>query len=39
MDVELVEIRDFLAEYAPFSLLDAAALNALPRRLAAPFHR
>ncbi|MBK8745193.1 putative nucleotidyltransferase substrate binding domain-containing protein [Propionivibrio sp.] len=39
MDVELVEIRDFLAEYAPFSLLDAAALNALPRRLAVRYLR
>ncbi len=39
MDVELLEIRDFLAEYPPFSLLDAAALDALPKMLSVRYLR
>ena len=34
MDIELIEIRDFLAQYSPFSQLDAVALDALARRMA-----
>lgn len=39
MSVELAEIRDFLAPLPPFSLLDAAALDALPARLAVRYLR
>ncbi len=39
MDVELVEIRDFLAEYPPFSALDPAALDALPKKLSVRYLR
>lgn len=39
MDVELVEIRDFLAEYPPFSTLDATLLNALPKMLSVRYLR
>ena len=33
MDVELIEIRDFLAGHAPFDRLPQEALEALPKRL------
>ncbi|WP_291994066.1 DUF294 nucleotidyltransferase-like domain-containing protein [Candidatus Accumulibacter sp. ACC003] len=39
MDVELVEVRDFLAEYPPFSTLDANLLNALPKMLSVRYLR
>lgn len=39
MDVELVEIRDFLARHAPFDALPASALDALPARCAITYAR
>lgn len=39
MNVELIEIRDFLADYPPFSLLDPATLDALPRQMAVRYLR
>lgn len=39
MDVELAEIRDFLAEYPPFSLLAAGQLDALPKMFAVRYLR
>lgn len=39
MEIELVEIRDFLAEHPPFSLLSAATLDALPQLLAVRYLR
>lgn len=39
MDVELLEIRDFLAEYPPFSLLETDALGALPKKLSVRYLR
>lgn len=39
MDAELVEIRDFLAQHAPFDTLPAAVLDALPARLEVRYLR
>lgn len=39
MSAELAEIRDFIADYPPFSLLDAAALAELPRKMAIRYLR
>jgi CBS domain-containing protein len=39
MDVELLEIRDFLAEQAPFSLLAPEQLDTLPKQLAIRYLR
>jgi CBS domain-containing protein len=39
MDVELREIRDFLAQHAPFDALPPKALNALPRECTVRYHR
>lgn len=39
MDVELVEVRDFLARCAPFDELPAAVLDRLPARLTQRYHR
>lgn len=39
LDVELAEIRDFLASHPPFSDLPAAELTALPARLAVEYRR
>ncbi|MBI2307422.1 MAG: cyclic nucleotide-binding/CBS domain-containing protein [Rhodocyclales bacterium] len=39
MSVELAEIRDFVAPLPPFSLLDAATLDALPKQLAVRYLR
>ncbi len=39
LDVELSEIRDFLAAHPPFADLPAAALTALPARLAVEYRR
>lgn len=38
-DVELVEIRDFLAGHPPFEDLPAEVLDRLPRRLGVEYHR
>ena len=39
MDVELIEIRDFLATHPPFDLLPGQALDRLPRKLAVRYFR
>ena len=39
MDVELIEIRDFLASRAPFDCLPEATLDALPKRLQVRYLR
>lgn len=39
MDVELIEIREFLASHAPFDRLTDAALDALPQRLSVRYLR
>lgn len=39
MDVELVEVRDFLARYAPFDVLPPDQLNRLPKHLTQRYHR
>ena len=39
MDVELVEVRDFLARCAPFDDLPASVLDRLPARLTQQYHR
>ncbi|WP_416955302.1 putative nucleotidyltransferase substrate binding domain-containing protein [Nocardioides sp. T5] len=39
MEVELAEVRDFLADHAPFELLPAAELSALPRRCTIRYAR
>ncbi len=39
MDVELIEIRDFLASHHPFALLPQEVLERLPKRLAVRYFR
>lgn len=39
MDIELIEIREFLAEVPPFSELPPEALDALPKRLSVRYLR
>lgn len=39
MDVELVEVRDFLARCAPFDELPGTVLDRLPARLTQRYHR
>ncbi|QIK74583.1 DUF294 nucleotidyltransferase-like domain-containing protein [Nocardioides piscis] len=39
MDVELAEVRDFLAQHAPFDALPAVALDRLPRRCTLRYAR
>lgn len=39
MDVELIEIREFLASNAPFDQLPEATLEALPKRLSVRYLR
>jgi CBS domain-containing protein len=39
MDVELIEIRDFLASHHPFDLLPKQVLNHLPKKLAVRYFR
>lgn len=39
MTAELAEIRDFLAQHAPFDALDAGVLNTLPRQLSVRYAR
>lgn len=39
MDIELREVRDFLARHAPFDALPASTLNRLPRECTVRYHR
>jgi Predicted signal-transduction protein containing cAMP-binding and CBS domains len=39
LDVELSEIRDFLARHAPFDTLPPDVLGKLPRKLAIEYYR
>ncbi|KAA6185993.1 cyclic nucleotide-binding/CBS domain-containing protein [Thiohalocapsa marina] len=39
MDVELIEIRDFLASHAPFEFLPEETLDVLPKKLAVRYLR
>jgi CBS domain-containing protein len=39
LDVELAEIRDFLAAHAPFDVLPAGVLGSIPSRLGVGYHR
>lgn len=39
MEIELVEIRDFIAQHSPFDVLDNAALNNLPKDLTIRYFR
>lgn len=39
MDVELAEIRDFLAAHPPYDALDARTLDELPKKLTARYFR
>ena len=39
MDVELAEVRDFLAAHEPFRSLPRAVLDELPKRLSAKYYR
>jgi len=39
MDIELLEIRDFLAQHAPFDSLPAGILDELPRKLVVRYQR
>lgn len=39
LDVELAEIRDFLAAHAPFEGLPGAVVDAIPSRLSVGYHR
>ena len=39
MDVELVEVRDFLAQHPPFDALPAEVLDDLPRRFTVTYAR
>jgi CBS domain-containing protein len=39
LNVELAEIRDFLAAHAPFDTLPAAVLESIPPRLGIGYHR
>lgn len=39
LDVELAEIRDFLADHAPFDSLPDRVLDAIPARLGVGYHR
>ncbi len=39
MDIELIEIRDFLATHHPFDLLPDAVLERLPKRLSVRYFR
>lgn len=39
MDVEIAEIRDFLAQHEPYSMLPPTVLDALPRQLTARYYR
>ena len=39
MEIELIEIRDFIALYPPFNVLDENALNKLPKKLTIRYFR
>ena len=39
MEIELVEIRDFIAQHSPFDVLDNVALNNLPKDLTIRYFR
>ncbi len=39
LDVELAEIRDFLAAHSPFDWLPGAVLDSIPSRLSVGYHR
>ncbi len=39
MEIELIEIRDFIALYPPFNILDENALNTLPKKLTIRYFR
>lgn len=39
MEIELIEIRDFIALYPPFNSLDKSALNKLPTKLTIRYFR
>ena len=39
MEIELIEIRDFIARHPPFDVLDAATLNYLPNKLTIRYFR
>lgn len=39
MEIELIEIRDFIALYPPFNSLDKSALNKLPAKLTIRYFR
>jgi len=39
MEIELIEIRDFIAKHPPFDLLNEATLNDLPKKLTIRYFR
>ena len=39
MEIELIEIRDFIAQHPPFDVLDESALNNLPKKLTIRYFR
>lgn len=39
MEIELIEIRNFIAQYPPFDTLDETALNNLPKKLTIRYFR
>lgn len=39
MEIELIEIRDFIALYPPFDVLDGEVLNSLPKKLTIRYFR
>ena len=39
MEIELIEIRDFIAQHPPFDILDETALNNLPKKLTIRYFR
>jgi len=39
MEIELIEIRDFIALYPPFDVLDEEVLNSLPKKLTIRYFR
>lgn len=39
MEIELIEIRDFIALHPPFDILDESALNSLPQKLTIRYFR
>ena len=39
MEIELIEIRDFIAQHPPFDILDDNALNNIPKKLTIRYFR